>query len=106
MAKILCDFDRPIPRDFSKRLAMVVSVHRLRVRYVRVDKTEHGFHVVVSVVGRLPLLRCVALQAILGSDWKRELFNSRRAFAWRNVPPFWRERSNVLYGRHFRGVVP
>ncbi len=40
----------------------------------------------------------VALQALLGSDPMREASNLRRANQWDRVPPFMRDRWNVLYG--------
>lgn len=106
MTEIKCDFDGDMPRDFAKRLGMVVRFQRLRVVHVRIDRTRHGWHVVVVVLNRVAFPRLVMLQAILGSDWKRELFNSRRALAWRRVPAFWRTRANVLYERHYKGVTP
>jgi hypothetical protein len=51
------------------------------------------------------LARVITLQAVLGSDWKREAFNSARVIRTRNVPAFWRRRLNVLYVRHIRGVA-
>lgn len=105
MNTLLLDFDGQMPRDFWKRLEMVTRMHRLRVREVCVGRSGggKGFHVVVHVNRSLSFMRVVCLQAILGSDWKRELFNSRRAAAWRQVPEFWRSRGNVLYDRHYKG---
>ena len=99
------DFDGRFPRDYACRLAFVTRVHRLRVVTERIDKTRHGYHVVLVVAGAVAFWRVVMLQALLGSDWKRETFNSRRAIAWRNVPAFWRDRGNVLYNRHYRSVM-
>ena len=104
MTTLKLDYDRVIPRDFAKRLALVQRVHRLRFVLVRIDKTQHGYHVVIVVRQRLAFWRVVLLQALMGSDWKRELFNSRRANAWRTLPAFWRERANVLYARHYRSI--
>lgn len=85
---------------------MVTRVCRLRVDYVRVNRSGsgRGWHVVVGIGGRVAPLRVVLVQALLGSDWKRELFNTRRAMSVRRTSPFWRERANVLYVRHYRGV--
>lgn len=86
------------------RIRFIVRLHRLHVEAIGYRQTARGWHVRVRVRGRVGFPRCVALQAILGSDWKREAFNSRRALAWRTVPKFWRERANVLYVRHSRSV--
>lgn len=101
---LMVDYDGTIPRDFEFRLRSVVRGHRLRVERVGIFRTRHGYHVSIVVRGRIAFARCVLLQALLGSDWKRELFNSRRALAWRRVPSFWRSRANVLYQRHHRGI--
>lgn len=105
MNVLLLDFDGRMPTDFWKRLDMVARFHRVRILAAGVGHSGSGkgFHVVVILNRRLSFMRVVALQAILGSDWKRELFNSRRAAAWRRVPSFWRKRGNVLYSRHYKG---
>lgn len=107
MTELKCDYDGAIPRDFNQRLEMVARYQRLRVVYVSVELSGSGkgYHVCVGVSGRVSFLRVVLVQALLGSDWKRELFNSRRALAWRHVPEFWRNRANVLYKRHHKGVT-
>jgi hypothetical protein len=104
MNTLLCDFDGRLPRDLWKRIEMVARFHRFRVLGVGVgySGSGKGFHVVVVTNKRLSPMRVVCLQAIIGSDWKRELFNSRRAAAWRRVPRFWRSRGNVLYSRHYK----
>lgn len=106
MTLLKCDYDHGWPQDFAARLEMVARYQRLHVEYVRIERSGsgRGFHVVVAVRGRVAFARIVLLQALLGSDWKRELFNSRRALAWRHVPEFWRKRANVLYKRHTKGV--
>lgn len=104
LTRLMCDFDGALPDDFAQRLVVVVAAHRLRVECVSYRKTRRGWHVVVTVRQRVAFWRVVLLQALLGSDWKRETFNSRRATAWRRVPPFWRSRANVLYLRHHRSV--
>lgn len=106
MTILKLDFDGRIPRDFARRLQFVMRAHRLPVALERIDKTAHGFHVLLYVPRRVAFARVVLLQSLLGSDWKRETFNSRRANAWRYVPAFWRSRGNVLYTRHYRRVTP
>lgn len=100
-----CDFDTTIPRAFMARVAFVCRVQRCSVLWLEVHATRRGYHVIIVVRGRISFQRVVLIQALLGSDWKRELFNSRRATAWRNVPAFWRNRANVLYSRHHRSVT-
>lgn len=100
---ILCDFDGELPEDLNARLEMVARVQRLHVRWYRIDRTKHGYHMVVNVTGRIGMLRTVLIQSLLGSDWKRETFNSRRAML-KGLPAYWRSRFNVLYHRHFREI--
>lgn len=105
MTEIKCDYDRAtLPREWWDRLRIVMRAQRLTVEYVRVDRTTRGWHVWVIVRQRMAFPRVILVQSLLGSDWKRELFNSRRAIAWRHVPEFWRSRANVLYERHERNV--
>lgn len=103
MTDILCDFDGRVPEDLSARLEMVVRVQRLNVNYYRIDRTRHGYHLILNVSNKLGAMRTILIQSLLGSDWKRETYNSRRAMQ-RNIPSFWRERRNVLYKRHYRRI--
>ena len=98
------DFDGTIPAGFTHRARFVCRAHNLPVVAIEVDRTRHGYHVTIHVARRVSFMRVILLQALLGSDWRRETFNSRRAIAWRNVPLFWRTRANVLYHRHYRRV--
>lgn len=104
MTTLKVDFDRvTVPHWFESRLLFVARVQRLRVVRVSMRRTVHGWHVVVTVAQRIALSRVILLQALLGSDWKRELYNSRRALR-RDLSPYWRARVNVLYTRHYRNV--
>lgn len=99
---LMLDFDGPVPRDWFDRVRFVARIHRLPVDVISLRRTRRGWHVRIDVPRRIAFTRVVLLQALLGSDWKRETFNSRRALAWRHVPAFWRQRANVLYRRHER----
>lgn len=56
-----------------------------------------GIHLTMRVQGYFPPLAIVAMQAILGSDYRRETFNLVRALTLDSAPAFWRKRWNVLY---------
>lgn len=106
--KILCDFDGEIPPDVSARVQMVSRVLGFTLEYVRFDRTRHGYHMIVSCEGpRLKPVELVLVQALLGSDWKRETFNARRARTLSRHPFLWRKgpRWNVLYHSHSRRVT-
>jgi hypothetical protein len=104
MTTLKLDFDGAVPRDLLDRMRFVLRVHRLPVDVWSLRRTRRGWHVTIEVRRRVAFSRVVLVQALLGSDWKRETFNSRRAIAWRHVPAFWRQRANVLYRRHERSV--
>lgn len=104
MTHLKCDYDRVRLPRIERRIATLCAAHRLTVECISIRKTRRGWHVTIEVRQRLAFWRVVLLQALLGSDWKRELFNSCRAVAWRRVPRFWRDRANVLYVRHHRRV--
>ena len=101
---MLLDFDSVTPSDLLERVRFVCALHRLTVEWLRVDRTRHGWHVIVQVRQRVALLRLAAIQAVLGSDWKREAFNTARAVRSRHLGPMWRHRLNILFTRHTRGV--
>lgn len=94
------DFDGVLPSDIVARVTWCCRLWQWPIEAVRIDKTRHGWHVVVGlrVKVRAPLI--VAAQAILGSDYKRESYNLMRVQNLAHVPPFWRERWNVLYSHH------
>lgn len=105
MTRLMCDYDTVRLPRIERRIATLCAAHRLTVECISIRRTQRGWHVTIDVRQRVAFWRVVLLQALLGSDWKRELFNSRRAVAWRNVPQFWRDRANVLYVRHYRSVT-
>lgn len=83
--------------DYSRRRQS--PIRRFRIRRFRSHNRK--WHVVVYVrSARLPSpILIVALQAILGSDWKRETFNLYRARQLPLAPQSWRLFSawNTLY---------
>jgi hypothetical protein len=106
MTELKLDFDCDrFPTDFMDRLRVLDRLHALGIVAIGYRRSRRGWHVRICIRRSLGFLRLVAFQAILGSDWKREAFNSRRARNWRDVSPFWRQRANVLYRRHYRGVA-
>ena len=98
------DFDKKrLTTADIDRVVVALRFCRVRPVYFRLDRTRRGWHVVVVLVRRLPAMATVALQAIAGSDWKREAFNFGRARVWSQLPEFWKTRWNVLYHVHYRG---
>jgi hypothetical protein len=97
MTNLLLDFDGPLPADIDWRLMEVCRCLGLRARWCRVGASRRGWHIVLAVSARLSPPVIVALQAILGSDWRREMFNLYRVRRLRRVPASWRDKWNVLY---------
>jgi len=98
-AVLRMDYDRlRIGRAYSRVMG---ALRWLRLRPVAVvfRRTERGWHMKVALTRRCQPLVVVALQAILGSDPKREVFNLLRARALPRVPVEWRNRYSILFGR-------
>jgi len=68
-------------------------------RWLRYDRTQRGWHLVLRVHKSLHPFAIVALQALLGSDLEREKFNFGRVMADANHSQgrFARARWNILY---------
>lgn len=86
------DSGRPDLMTLWKRL----RVCKLRPEWMRIDRTLHGYHVVIRLQSKLSPWKILALQAILGSDPRREAMNWARL----NAEPkskFALRRWNILY---------
>lgn len=105
--RICCDFDGPIPRDTEWRIRFAAWTIGFTVKYVRFDRTRNGWHMIVETRERFTPTELVLLQSLLGSDWKREVYNARRARTLSRQPALWRRapRWNTLYTRHWREVT-
>ena len=87
-------------------LVMMATLHGCDESSFRMKRyrTRRGWHVELYQSGRGRALRLssaqtVALQAILGSDYRREAFNLFRAMRLSRAPGFWRKLPhwNVLH---------
>lgn len=79
---ILTDFDNDKPVTLP-RICEIMGELRLKVRAAEYKKTRRGWHVVLFLARDLQPLETVAVQAILGSDPKRETFNLARVMGGR-----------------------
>ena len=74
---------------------------QIRPDYFMLHRTRKGWHIVVSLNTRLTPPETIALQAILGSDIKREALNMARWMGVRkkynSLPKFWKERWNLMF---------
>lgn len=102
---IYLDFDNVGDHGFNEwveqRVKMIASICAITLEIKAIHKTEHGVHVILDAEWEdkksIEPAETVALQAILGSDFKREAFNLLRAHNLGDAPTFWRDRWNVLY---------
>lgn len=94
-ATLLLDVDGPVPRDLEARVRWALWQVRERCTGYWLRRTRHGWHVGIAVTGRWSPWRLVAMQACLGSDWRREVFNVAKVQRVRNRRAPW----NVLYTR-------
>jgi hypothetical protein len=93
---LLLDFDGEGP-DWG-RIYNVARRHRLKPVAMELYRTRHGWHVVVFTRRRVEPWQALVLQALMGSDWRRESLNLLRL--WDTAGQVQRGlkwRWNVLY---------
>jgi hypothetical protein len=94
--KTMCDYDGKMPADFMERLETAGHILHIKPKLLRIDRTARGYHAIIIWDAELKPAEIVAIQAILGSDYKRELLNLARVRAVAEGPladEFW----NILY---------
>ncbi len=105
--KILVDIDfKPLTDygfiklldDFAWKMYFVSDILKLTFTDLEVYETAKGWHIYLTCTSEKPLtpLEIIIIQLALGSDYKRELFNLRRARAWLEGEEL-DEGWNVLY---------
>ena len=96
--ELLCDFD--FPRGPSLRpMWVTLRTCALRPRFIQYARTRRGWHVVIGLRETLEPAEQVALQAVLGSDRRREGLNIFRVLCIRRAgaTQFWQARWNMLF---------
>ena len=96
MTTIKLDYDVPEAPPIGWWMFRALN---LTVQLARWDRTANGWHVLIWVKEELEPTEIVALQAILGSDPRREAFNLMRVRSLEDVPEWWRGKWNVLFER-------
>jgi hypothetical protein len=104
---IKLDLDERLTADgielLEKRVAFVSDIAQVPLELCYIWRSHHGgAHVILTAFredSHLHPVEVVLLQALLGSDWKRETFNYQRARVLRDAPMFWQlsDRWNVHY---------
>lgn len=95
-AELLLDFDGDAKLDEELLVFVLEVMDVAKMRHVE-RETARGVHHEIMLDAELSPLAIVALQAILGSDPRRETFNLLRALVLGDAPAFWQSRWNVLY---------
>jgi hypothetical protein len=107
MTLLKLDYDGALPEGWINRLGFVARENGVRIRWTRIDKTRHGWHVTAQLSHEVMPLQIVLMQALCGSDYRRETFNGVRALTveTEEIPEFWSERFNQLFTEHHRNVI-
>ena len=73
-----------LAEDYSWKMYFISTSLNLVFEDTKVLETKKGFHFYHTVESKRPLtpLEIIIIQLALGSDYKREIFNLRRARAW------------------------
>lgn len=101
------DYDGPVfPPDFKERCEFIQETLGIEFRRVQQLRTARGHHALIQLADPLPAWVVCTLQAILGSDYRRETFNLVRVLALSDAPDFWQPRWNVFYERKYGRVEP
>jgi len=64
--------------EWTERLCFVLENLNIKPRDIRIFETEKGYHIYVVVWGCIEDWLTVMVQALLGSDYKRETYNLSR----------------------------
>jgi hypothetical protein len=100
VARIKVDIDRArLPVGYDEQIRWMMATMRWPVRWVSYYRTAKGWHVEIDIAKRIHPWRVIAIQAALGSDFRRETFNLRRTSRWSELPEVARDHWNVLFTR-------
>jgi hypothetical protein len=92
----LLDFDFPrAPR--IRPFYAVAHILSERIEWIRYDRTRRGWHVIIKWKRKFEPLATVALQAVLGSDGRREALNLKRVLSVPEGPGDAKRKWNLLY---------
>jgi hypothetical protein len=90
----MCDYDN-VKGPSLWLVWRVARMLDIEPGFVRIDRTRRGWHLIIEWTRRFSPLQIVAIQCVLGSDSKRELFNLARVFSGKARNPRW----NILFER-------
>lgn len=90
-------------RKNSKEIHWTLDTLNLTLLDREMHETAKGFHVILEIKEPLEPLSIVLVQALCGSDLRRETFNMARVLKLSDAPTFWQSRWNVLYSEKLNG---
>jgi len=94
---IKLDIDRKVYSG-SSRIFTVLSMLRLHIVSSLLKRSKHGnFHWIIEIEESLKPIEIVCVQALMGSDYKRECFNFLRARQLKGKSKLVKEHWNVLF---------
>ncbi|MFA6118271.1 MAG: hypothetical protein WC729_30070 [Sphingomonas sp.] len=107
MTVLKLDYDGAKLPPVEMRAQALCAVLYVRVTLIHYARTRRGWHVVICLARRISAPQIVAVQAIMGSDPMRELFNLARVRSLPRQHPCMRrdDNWNVLYSEHHRRIA-
>lgn len=94
----LCDYDYKRSPSLA-RVFLVSQITGVGVRNIELVKTARGWHLIVFWKRRWDNWQTLAIQAMLGSDWKREALGLSRLLGTRSPSRHW----NLLFSEKLKG---
>jgi hypothetical protein len=92
-----CDYDTPKIQDGSiSNIFRIARCLGIKPKWVEYRRTKRGWHLAIEWNRKFSPAETVALQAVLGSDPVREMFNLTRALSGKAVK---NKRWNLLFER-------
>jgi hypothetical protein len=81
----------------GKEIHWTLDTLNLTLKDYVMHETAKGYHIVLEIEEPLEPLAIVLVQALCGSDLRRETFHMARVLKLSDAPTFWQTRWNVLY---------
>lgn len=97
-SEVFCDFDEGRGSPHLRPVWTVFRLLGIRPISIRLDRTRRGWHMVIRCDRCFTPVEKVALQAVLGSDARRESLNLMRVINGHGGDKRW----NVLYREKLR----
>jgi hypothetical protein len=96
-----CDYDSSADLILVPDLHSLARIMGINPSTICYKRTRRGWHIAIVFLEEFTEIELIALQAIFESDPMREALNFMRyrESKGRDVPKFWKDRSNILYSK-------